>query len=699
MTITSFEPRVAPVPVAPIDSPVWQHVSALDGLRALAVVAVLLFHGGYLQGGFLGVDLFFALSGFLITSLLIRDAGSVGGVRLGSFWGRRFRRLLPAVLTLIVIVALWSWLFGSLADLAGVEGDGPWAVFYVANWHLIAQSGGYWESFTEPSMFDHLWSLAIEEQFYLVWPLAVAAIWRWSSRPVRTLAVISGTAIGLSFVAMVLLYDGVEPTRVYMGTDTRAASLLVGALAATEPARRVARRVGSVLGERLGLVLALLAGLVAWSWVAIDGASSGMLYRGGLLAHSVACAVVISLVVAADRGWFVRGLGWRPLAWIGVLSYGLYLWHWPIYIVLSPERTGLDGVTLLGVRIAVSFAFAYVSYRLVEDPIRHRAVWARGRSGVVVLIAAVVGVVVLLGSVLPDPTGQVAEFDASAIAAGAPVADNTAGDRLGNTPATTPATSLPARADDRSETPAATSAQSRPDPALTVPPSTAVAVPRQEIHSVMWTGDSVSYDLAPVVVASLAAAGLDVDTYGSYPGFRLVADQGHYDLGRIIPQRAAEVRPEVVVMQISLWDTSVDDDTYHAALEQLAGELDLLGASLVVVGAPANAQDDTNGNATRLFGVATELVRQSTTDNIEVIDFGTEWRDGAIDFDGDGIPERKRDGTHVCPSGAARFGVWLTQALAERYDGVEPGDPFTWAAGPWATDQRYDEPVGTCARL
>ena len=229
--------------VAPVESSGWQHVAALDGLRAFAVVAVLLFHGGYLQGGFLGVDLFFALSGFLITSLLIRDAGTAGGVRLTAFWGRRFRRLLPAVLTLIVVVALWSWLFGSLADLAGVEGDGPWALFYGANWHFISQSGGYWESFTQPSMFDHLWSLAIEEQFYLLWPLAVVAIWRWSRRPVRTLAVVSGVAIALSFLAMVLLYDGGEPTRVYMGTDTRAPSLLVGALAATEPARRLARRV------------------------------------------------------------------------------------------------------------------------------------------------------------------------------------------------------------------------------------------------------------------------------------------------------------------------------------------------------------------------------------------------------------------------------------------------------------------------
>ena len=116
------------------------------------------------------------------------------------------------------------------------QDDGPWAVLYVANWHFIADSGGYWESFAQPSMFDHLWSLAIEEQFYLLWPLVLVAIWKWSSRPTRTLVVGSGVAIGLSFVAMVLLYDGVEPTRVYMGTDTRAASLLVGALAATEPA-------------------------------------------------------------------------------------------------------------------------------------------------------------------------------------------------------------------------------------------------------------------------------------------------------------------------------------------------------------------------------------------------------------------------------------------------------------------------------
>jgi hypothetical protein len=235
--------------------------------------------------------------------------------------------------------------------------------------------------------------------------------------------------------------------------------------------------------------------------------------------------------------------------------------------------------------------------------------------------------------------------------------------------------------------------------APTVPATTAIPVPRQEIHSVMWTGDSVSYDLAPGVVASLTAAGLDVDTYASNFGFRLIADGTQHPLAKLIPQQAAKIRPEVVLMQVSLWDISADDDTYRAALEQLGSDLNFLGASLVLVAAPPTGRDDLNDGATRLFGVASELAARSATDNIEVIDFGTQWHDGAIDFDGDGIPERKRDDTHVCPSGAAQFGVWLTQALDERYDGLTPGDPFVWAAGSWTGDPRYDDPVGACARL
>ena len=169
------------------------------------------------------------------------------------------------------------------------------------------------------------------------------------------------------------------------------------------------------LGNRVTAVIAALVVFVGWSWVAIDGASSAMLYRGGMLAHSFACAVIISLVVALDRGWFVRGFGWRPLVWVGVMSYGLYLWHWPIYTILSPERTGLDGLGLLAVRLAVSVAIAYASFRIVEDPIRRRASWALGRSGLAVLVASVVGLLAFL-FLLPDPPVEIAEFDPTAIA-------------------------------------------------------------------------------------------------------------------------------------------------------------------------------------------------------------------------------------------------------------------------------------------
>ena len=271
---------------------------ALDGLRAAAVVAVLLFHAGHLQGGFLGVDLFFALSGFLITSLLLRDADH-GGVRLLAFWGRRFRRLLPAVFVLIAVVALGAWMLGTPAELDGVRRTGGWALAYMANWHFIGEANGYWASFDQPSMFDHLWSLAIEEQFYVVWPLVVLAVWKVSRRRYRhrnLLAVTLGGVVA-SFVAMLVLYEpGADPTRIYMGTDTRAASILVGAAMATAPARRVASAAVGVIGRRIDQVIAVLLLGIGVSWVVVDGANSAVLYRGGLLLHSaVAAAIVVAL--------------------------------------------------------------------------------------------------------------------------------------------------------------------------------------------------------------------------------------------------------------------------------------------------------------------------------------------------------------------------------------------------------------------
>ncbi len=245
---------------------------------------------------------------------------------------------------MIAVVALWAWIFGSGADLAGVQDDGPWAVLYLANWHFIADSGGYWESFAQPSMFDHLWSLAIEEQFYLLWPIVLVAIWKWSSRPTRTLVILTGIGGGV-----VVAVDGAAVRRRRTDPGVHGHRHPRGVVAGrcarrdrTRPPLRSSRswpRLGDAhrdADRRARRLRRMVVGRhrrselghVVSRWPA--GAFAGV--RGDHL-----------VVVALDRGWLVRGFGWRPLVWIGVLSYGLYLWHWPIYTILSAERTGLDG--------------------------------------------------------------------------------------------------------------------------------------------------------------------------------------------------------------------------------------------------------------------------------------------------------------------------------------------------------------------
>jgi len=677
--VTATAPQLEPLDPAAAPTPVWKHVPALDGLRAAAVIAVLVFHAGYLQGGFLGVDLFFALSGFLITSLLIRDSEG-GTANLVTFWGRRFRRLLPAVFVMIAVIATWSWWFGSPADLDGVKNDGPWAVVYLANWHFIADSTGYWASFAQPSMFDHLWSLAIEEQFYVLWPLAMAAIWAWSRRPQRTLVVVAVVGSIVSLITMLVLYSGGDPTRVYMGTDTRAASLLVGAFAATAPARALVRRVVDRLGARIDLLIAAIGAGILWSWFAIDGASSGALYRGGLLVHSIACATIVVLVATAGEGRSLSALGWRPLAWIGVLSYGLYLWHWPLYVIMSPERMGIDGVGLAVIRIAASFAAAYVSYRIVEDPLRRRVSWVRGRPGVIVLVASVVGLLAYL-FLLPEPETEIAAFDPTivTVAPAAPPDDATPGDTVAvDTTVAGQAT------DDTDPAPEATiAAPATPEPRV--------------ISSAIWAGDSVAFDLAPAVDAALTDAGLTMGA-GSYPGIRLLGPDDSLRLTSQLDDRIVAASADTVLIVVSTWDADVDDEDYATGLRELADLLPPDG-QLIVVSSPPTGDDDVNADLDRLAAVASD-VAEGSDGHIVYLDAGDVWANPAVlDENGDGAPERKRDLIHVCPAGAANFAAWLATILDADFEGLDPVDPAQWAGGDWVRDSRYDEPVGACAPI
>lgn len=337
------------------------------------MAGVLLFHGGHLTGGFLGVDAFFVLSGFLITSLLLTEARHRGRIALGAFWMRRARRLLPALVCVLAAVAVYARFLAKPDELATIRGDALATIGYFANWRAIFTSRDYWALFRSPSPLNHTWSLAIEEQFYLVWPLLVAALvhgCRYRIAAKRLLV----TSIVLAITSLawtLLIFDPANPSRVYFGTDTRIASILLGAALAAWLALRgpvAARR------PRVALELAAVAALVvlAAAFTRLSG-SSDILYRGGLFACATAVVVVIAAAVHPRRGPISRVLSFRPFCALGLISYGVYLWHWPVYVVIDQSRAHLTGWPLVAVRVGVTLVIAVISYRLVEQPIRRGA--------------------------------------------------------------------------------------------------------------------------------------------------------------------------------------------------------------------------------------------------------------------------------------------------------------------------------------
>ena len=351
---------------------------ALDGVRALAVVAVMLYHGGvsWAGGGFLGVDVFFVLSGFLITSLLVLEWTTRGRIALGAFWLRRARRLLPAMFAVLVAVATYALVVPD-AQQPNLRGDSLATLAYVSNWWFVVNGESYFGRFLEPSLLRHTWSLAIEEQFYIVFPVLLVA---WLARARLGLASLRAVLmIGVlaSAALMAVVHDPLTDTsRAYYGTDTRAQALLLGAVLALTPALT---RPATSLYVRVNGRLVRLPGAGALGWLAVSGLLAlfvtarelaPWMYRGGFLLTAALSALVVTSLLRAPRSMLARGLSWRPVVAVGVISYGLYLWHWPVYVVLDQERTGLDGPALLAVRVAVTGALAVLSHRLVEEPIR-----------------------------------------------------------------------------------------------------------------------------------------------------------------------------------------------------------------------------------------------------------------------------------------------------------------------------------------
>lgn len=368
---------------------------ALDGLRALAIAVVLLYHADFCwaRGGFLGVDVFFVLSGYLITGLLLGEYSDNSRIDLGRFYLRRARRLLPALFTVLAGVCLYV-VIALPREAAALRGDVGAALGYVTNWWLILRGQSYFGGTGRPSLLINLWSLAVEEQFYLLWPLILGVLLRLSSgrsrgrglglrlggsaassrsrsrRPVffATCALAGGSALAMS----TLYSPWLDPSRVYYGSDTRAFELLIGAslaLAYGAPGESDTRGSRSVARDMLG---ACALGTLGFAVVAVAD-TSPWLYPLGLLSACGAAALAIRAATADGR--VARILAAKPLVWLGERSYSLYLWHWPVFDVTRPgSDVRLPTAADFTLRIGVSLFLAHLTFCYIEQPVRHGAI-------------------------------------------------------------------------------------------------------------------------------------------------------------------------------------------------------------------------------------------------------------------------------------------------------------------------------------
>jgi peptidoglycan/LPS O-acetylase OafA/YrhL len=422
------------------------YMPGVDGLRAVAVIAVLLYHAnfGWIPGGFLGVEVFLVISGYLITSLLLLEWLRTGSVDLKDFWIRRARRLLPALFVLLTLTATAAMIFARDA-LYRMGEDVLAALSYSTNWVMIFRQESYFEAFGRPPLLRHLWSLAIEEQFYLVWPLVFTVGMFLLAKHSRGLRTTVARFLGIVVVGIVastalmwfLFVPFEDPSRVYFGTDTRAAGLLVGvALAFVWQPWRF-----NGLLQRRGTIALNIAGFAALAFLLLDllrmAEFDSFLYRGGFLVTSLLTAVVLAVTVH-PQGALNAVLGTKPLVWVGKRSYGLYLYHWPIFMLLRP---GIDVMwptwVTLTVQFSLTFAVAEASYRWIEQPIRRQGfktwlAWALGplhrRSPQAAAAWPIVAAVFVIGLTIGLVRGGSAPPLAEAVAASAEGGEEVVGD-------------------------------------------------------------------------------------------------------------------------------------------------------------------------------------------------------------------------------------------------------------------------------
>jgi len=664
------------------------YLPALDGLRAVAVALVVAYHleFGWATGGFLGVDLFFVISGFLITTLLLRERSLDGRISLRSFWNRRFRRLVPplAVMTALTLVA--TRLYGLPEQWNAIRWDAAAALGYVANWRFITGGQSYFETLLGPSPLRHTWSLAVEEQWYVFWPLVVAGflvvVARWPRLARLPLVLIGGAAIA-SAVLMAALFEPSDPTRVYFGTDTRAQQLLIGAGLAWILSRQ--RSTASPATSAWARLLVLLA-FGAFLFIALTVSDQApWLYRGGFFVVSLLAAVIVWAVSSPDRGGPLDWLGNAPFVWLGTRSYGVYLWHWPVIVFVGPPM-GIDiaRMPLAVLQVALTLALAEVSFRVVERPLR-TTTWHPGFviGGWTAISLATIAIATV-ALVPPDGRNLVA---GDVITPSLPTTTSTA----------TTATLAPLAADE--------SANARPPDARTPDPTTTTTTtttqPPPPERTALVVGDStafsamVGYDQTPPIgwtidrfatIGCTTTEGQPMDVgldFGIAQADRCVSWRDDWAFWR------SALDPDVVVVMNGAWEVldhlfpdgprRFPSEAWTATVRKAMDEaLDIAGEGgrpVAVLALPCMQQNEDSvfsaqarNDQQRVDAFNTLWAEVAATKpNVRVLDLpGLLCPGGAFleQIDGEVV---RSDGVHVTPAGADLLVDWLVGQLDEQF--------------------------------
>jgi len=661
------------------------------------VIGVIAFHLGYLSGGWLGVDCFFVLSGYLITTLLLDEERRAGRIDLLAFWARRARRLLPAVLLLALFVGGYSWLGGPGVTGAQLRKPLLSTLFYAANWQQISSGHGYFAQFQAPSPLTHTWSLAIEEQYYLLWPPLLAAVLVLVHHSRQKLLVVIGGLATASAVWMAAAARVLGVNRAYLGTDTRAWELLIGALAAIlcKPDAPVRRPwLWSLVGA-VGVIGVGLGG--AWA-----GGPPHWIFDGGLVGIGLCLVAAMVCSVRVPHCLLGRALSIAPLRWLGQISYSLYLWHWPVIVLITAETTGLSKAALLVIRLVAMLAASCASYYLVERPLREADWSSWRRRALVPAVISATTVIAVAGTVTATQ------------AASAPITLRTS--TFTNSPSAPAPAVAPAQP---SAAPATTTAAAAPTTTTTTVPLAVLAgrTPSPSDPLRVWiVGDSVMHDSSLGLSAALEAthdARVVLDT--SFGGWGLARDPAW---PRDWLSYVQQDRPEIIIATWS-WDTELAAADPTSYRQRLAAALTTVmspayGIKLVVLlqfpttgPLPTTAGPDKAAQvwarsleAQASWDTAAQAMSTSMPGRVVYLRDGDLFAPQATflawhqTLTGSWIRARKIDNAHLCPYGAAEFGALVVGDLTPAL-GLAAATPG-WESGRWVHDHRYNDPPGAC---